>query len=411
MRKTILALLGTTIGCAALFAATRAPCPTSAAESSELGTLTLHSKPHSKLCIPHSVNTQSITLCQFTGPATGECVRGIDCANGVCGDTSWKNTATSPWPTYAQGEYVGHERTPHVPEYRLRPDDQLEFVYRVTREETSEPYQLNVGDEIAVESFTDEKLNRNHVIQPDGTITLRLVGQVRATRRTVEQLRADLEERYTKYYKMPSVTVNLIKGNAKLEDLRATVDSRFGQGGQSRVARVTPEGTVQLVALGSVPAQGLTLDELGREINERYRNEIEGIEVTPVLMQRAPRFVYVLGEVQLPGRYELQGPTTVMQAIALAGSWNVGARLKQVVVFRRGDDWRLMATKLDLQKSLWGNRPCPIDEIWVNDSDVVLVPKSQMLLVDDFINLVFTRGVYGVLPFGTSYSFDNFSRL
>jgi polysaccharide export outer membrane protein len=210
---------------------------------------------------------------------------------------------------------------------------------------------------------------------------------------------------------MPSITVNLIKGNAKLEDLRATVDSRFGQGGQSRVARVTPEGTVQLVALGSVPAQGLTLDELGREINERYRSEIEGIEVTPVLLQRAPRFVYVLGEVQLPGRYELQGPTTVMQAIALAGSWNVGARLKQVVVFRRGDDWRLMATRLDLQKSLWGNRPCPIDEIWVNDSDVVLVPKSQMLLVDDFINLVFTRGVYGVLPFGTSYSFDNFSTL
>ena len=407
MRKIALSALAATIGCAALFITTRAPSPTSAAEPAA------HSKPASPehFYAQSTIDPQSITLCQFTGPVAGECVQGVDCTNGVCGDHSWKNSATAPWPTYAQGEYVGHERTPHVPEYRLRPDDQLEFVYRVTREETSEPYQLNVGDEIAVESFTDEKLNRNHVIQPDGTITLRLVGQVRATRRTVEQLRADLEERYTKYYKMPSITVNLIKGNAKLEDLRATVDSRFGQGGQSRVARVTPEGTVQLVALGSVPAQGLTLDELGREINERYRSEIEGIEVTPVLLQRAPRFVYVLGEVQLPGRYELQGPTTVMQAIALAGSWNVGARLKQVVVFRRGDDWRLMATKLDLQKSLWGNRPCPVDEIWVNDSDVILVPKSQMLLVDDFINLVFTRGVYGVLPFGTSYSFDNFSTL
>ena len=408
MRKIALAVLGATIGCTAVFSAKRALSPTSAVEATPNSVL---STPHSSSPQPTFDDPLSITLCQFAGLVAGECVQGVDCANGVCSDTRWKNAPTAPWPTYAQGEYVGHERTPHIPEYRLRPDDQLEFVYRVTREETSEPYQLNVGDEIAVESFTDEKLNRNHVIQPDGTITLRLVGQVRATRRTVEQLRADLEERYTKYYKMPSITVNLIKGNAKLEDLRATVDSRFGQGGQSRVARVTPEGTVQLVALGSVPAQGLTLDELGREINERYRSEIEGIEVTPVLLQRAPRFVYVLGEVQLPGRYELQGPTTVMQAIALAGSWNVGARLKQVVVFRRGDDWRLMATKLDLQKSLWGNSPCPIDEIWVNDSDVILVPKSQVLLVDDFINLVFTRGVYGVLPFGTSYSFDNFSRL
>ena len=42
--------------------------------------------------------------------------------------------------------------------------------------------------------------------------------------------------------------------------------------------------------------------------------KIEGFEVTPVLLTRAPRYVYVLGEVARPGRYDLQGPTTVMQA-------------------------------------------------------------------------------------------------
>ena len=41
------------------------------------------------------------------------------------------------------------------------------------------------------------------LIQPDGTITLRLLGQVHATGRTVTQLRDALEERYKKYYKLP----------------------------------------------------------------------------------------------------------------------------------------------------------------------------------------------------------------
>jgi polysaccharide export outer membrane protein len=156
----------------------------------------------------------------------------------------------------------------------------------------------------------------------------------------------------------------------------------------------------------------LTLDELKREIDERYAATIEGIEVTPVLANRAPRFIYVVGEVQLPGRYELSGPTTSMQAIALAGSWNIGANLRQVVVFRRGDDWRLMATMLDLQGALYGKRPCPADEIWLNDSDIVLVPKSPIRWANEFIDQVFTQGIYGVMPFqGISLNFNKFSTL
>ncbi len=34
------------------------------------------------------------------------------------------------WQAYAQGEYVGHARLAHVPEYRLRVDDQLDMLYR-----------------------------------------------------------------------------------------------------------------------------------------------------------------------------------------------------------------------------------------------------------------------------------------
>lgn len=344
--------------------------------------------------------SSSLILCQALGPAAPHAIAGVDCtAGGNCGELGWEAMRLIAWQSYAQGEYVGHAREAHVPEYRLRVDDLLSLVYRVTRDEISQPYQLNVGDELTIESVTDRDLNRTVIVLPDGTITLKLLGQVRAAKKNVTQLRDEIEQLYTRYYPVPAVTVTPIKVNTQLEDLRATVDSRFGFGGQTRTAKVTPEGTIALPAIGSVWAQGLTLGELKREIDARYAAEIQGIEVTPVLEQRAPRYVFVVGEVKNGGRYTLEGPTTSLQAIALAGGWNVGANLRQVIVFRRADDWRLIATMLDLRGALYGHRPCPADEIWLNDSDIVVVPKSPVLVADDMINLLFTRGLYGVVPF------------
>jgi polysaccharide export outer membrane protein len=359
----------------------------------------------------HIPETKSpVTLCQALGPAAPYNICGVD-GGEPNPRHCWESARAIAWQAYAQGEYVGHERLAHVPEYRIRVDDQLDFIYRLTREETSKPYQLNIGDEVRIESFTDPEINRNLIIQPDGTITLRLLGQVHATGRTVTQLCDALEESYKKYYKVPAITVTPIKVNTKLEDLRASVDRRAGIGGQSQAVRVTPEGTISLPAIGPIQVQGLTLLELQKEVNERYWQEIEGIEAIPVLVQRAPRYVYVLGEVNNPGRFELQAPTTVLQALSMAGSWKVGANKRQIVVFRRGDDWRLLATMVNLDAALRARQPNPPGEIWLNDSDVVLVPKSAILEADDFINLVFTRGIYGVFPVTTSLNFSKLSTL
>lgn len=358
------------------------------------------------------VEQNEVTLCQYGAPSESRVcgpaavagprmLSGVDCPDctkrGV--EPRWKASRPIPFDTYGPGEYIGPQRFAHMPEYRLRVDDQVQFVYRLTREQTSTPYELNVGDEIRVESLTDEKLDRELIVQPDGTITVQLLGQVHAAQMTISELRDQLEERYKEYYNVPAIAVTPLKMNTKLEDLRATVDARQGAGGQFFTTRVTPAGNVQLPAIGSAPAQGLTVDELKEEVDAMYANVVSGIEVQPVLFQRAPRFIYVVGEVAAPGRYELQAPTTVMQSIALGGGWNNGGNLREVVVFRRGEDWRLMATRLDIRGALLGKRPCPADEIWLRDSDIVVVPQSAILRADNFIELVFTRGIYGVVPF------------
>lgn len=326
-------------------------------------------------------------------------IQGVDCLDsGTGAEPRWKIHRPLPWQVFAQGEYVGPHRPAHVPQYRLRVDDVVDFAYRITRDVDPVAYELNVGDKIRVESLGDAQLDRELVIQPDGQITLRLLGQVRAAGCTVQQLRDDLEQRYRQYYKEPSITVTPIEVNTKLNDLRAVVDRREGFGGQFLETTISPDGTVQLPALGSVPAQGLTLDELKLEVDERYRSVVEGIEVTPILSQRAPRYIYVLGEVQQPGRFELKGPTTAMQAVALAGGWVNGGNLREMVVFRRGEDWRLIATRLDLRGALFGKRPIPADEIWLRDADIVLVPQTPLRRATDVIDLVFARGINQIIP-------------
>ncbi len=100
-----------------------------------------------------------------------------------------------------------------------------------------------------------------------------------------------------------------------------------------------------------------------------------------------------------PGKFSLDAPTTVIQAIAMAGSWNIGANLREVVVFRRDSEWRLMATRVNVRPALYNSRDLCADDIWLRDSDIVIVTKCPLQVMDDYINLLFTRGIYGVVPF------------
>ena len=367
-------------------------------------------------CVPWD----QVRLCQALGPAAPHPIWGVDGTAGAGrGEPGWESRGHVNWQAYAQGEYVGHARTAHVPEYRIRVDDKVSFVFRLTRESHDGPYALQVGDTIRVESLTgdaagggsadggQDNIRRELIIQPDGTISLPLLGQGRAAHLTVDALRLQLEERYKKFYKVPAITVTPILFNTRLQDLIDSVDARQGASGGLRLeTTINPDGRIYLPALGAVCAQGLTLDELQMELNAPYRAMIPGVEITPVLTQRAPRNVFVLGEVRTAGRYSLDGPTSLMGAISMAGGWIPGANLRQVVVFRRGDDWRLMATMLDIQGALYARRPAPADEIWLNGGDIVVVPKAPILVVNEFINQFFTNGLYAMFP---QFSFGNFN--
>jgi len=336
---------------------------------------------------------------QDCGSACNRRIDGVDCNFGdACGETRWNQWGRVPWQQLGQGEYIGPPRNPDVPVYLVRVDDKIEFRYVATRYQSGKQYRIQAGDELRIESLVDPNVNRTVVVQPDGTITLLLLDQVQAARLTIAELTTLLKEKYKEYYKIFDLTVSPMKTNTRLDDLLAAVNNRFNAGGQGQIVTVAADGTISLTKIGKVPAQGLSLDELAAEVNARYADYVEGLETTPILVQRAPHYTYVLGDVKNGGRFQMDRPTTVMQALAMANGINNGGNLRQVVVFRRAEDWRLIATKLDIRGAVYGTRPTPADEIFLRDNDIVLIPKSSIKRTDDFIELIMTNGFYRAFP-------------
>lgn len=343
---------------------------------------------------------------------------GVKQGIGPCGKKDcqcWQCPYNFPFNTYGPGEYAGPARTVRIPEYRLRTGDVVQFLYLVTGLKSEGAYRLTVGDELLIEAEADEELirgslERGLVIQPDGTITLRLIGQVHAAGQTIEQLRAVIEDKYTEYYPEPAIDVTPVNTGTAARRIQEAFSGSGGFDPQQTIQTVTPSGEIRLPRIGSIQAQSLTLEELKQEINLRYDRYVGGIEVEPSLQDQAPHNVFVLGEVNQPGRYTMNDtPTTVLGAIAMAGGHVTGANLRQVVVFRRGENWELLSTLLDLRGAILGRTAHPADEIWVRDGDVIILPSAPIRLFNNFVRQVFTEGIYGVFPISATYQFDNFT--
>lgn len=361
---------------------------------------------------PLSGHPSSVTCSSCGGcvDRSGVGVERLSKTLGVCTGTHpacqcWRCPQSMPFNVYGPGNYVGPARTAPVHEYRLRGGDQVQLTFLIKTVRSVGAYRLVVGDELLVESEADEKLTRGTLergleIQPDGTITLRFIGQIHAAGQTIDQLRELLNERYKEYYPDPSIDVTPVATGNIARQVREAISGSEGFNPQQTVQTITPEGTLRLPRLGAVPAQGLTLSELKREIILRYDSISAGLDVEVVLEQQAPHYVYVLGEVTTPGRFEIDAPTTVLGGIALGGGYVPGANLRQVVIFRRGPNWELLSTILDLRGAIMGKDSRPIDEIWLQDGDVVIIPPSPIRLFDRFVSQVFTEGVYGIVPFG-----------
>jgi polysaccharide export outer membrane protein len=124
---------------------------------------------------------------------------------------------------------------------------------------------------------------------------------------------------------------------------------------------VRPDGRISLPLLNDVVAAGLTPEELRLSLMKQAERFVEDTNVTVIVKAINSRWIYITGQVNKPGPYQLVGPTTVLQLIAMAGGLLEYADAKGVVVMRnengKPSNFRFNYNDVVRQKNLKQNIP------------------------------------------------------
>lgn len=136
--------------------------------------------------------------------------------------------------------------------------------------------------------------------------------------------------------------------------------------------RVDAAGVIQIPLIGTVRAEGLTPNELSDALAVRLGAQyLRNPQITVTVLEAASQKITVDGAVTQPGVYEMQGRTTLLQAVAMARGPMVGADLNRVVIFRTIEGERQFAV-FDLEAIRTGEAPDPL----VMGDDVIVVDTS-----------------------------------
>jgi polysaccharide export outer membrane protein len=158
--------------------------------------------------------------------------------------------------------------------------------------------------------------------------------------------------------------------------------------------RLSEDGRITLPLVGDVSLQGMTPQDAGRHIAERYKKGrfLVNPQVGVTVMETRSRQVSVLGLVTKPGRYPLEGTTArLSDVIALAGGLQPSAAdTVTVVQNRRGKTSRF---DVDLPAVMQGMGRGK--DIEIQSGDTVFVNRAPVFYIQGEVN---RAGAYRVEP-------------
>jgi polysaccharide biosynthesis/export protein len=98
---------------------------------------------------------------------------------------------------------------------------------------------------------------------------------------------------------------------------------------------VRPDGRITLPLIGDMQAGGLTPAALTMRITEGFKGAglLEPVVMVSVAQVNSKKY-FISGEVQRPGSFPLVVPTTVLEALAIAGGFRDYANTKKILVMR-----------------------------------------------------------------------------
>jgi protein involved in polysaccharide export with SLBB domain len=145
---------------------------------------------------------------------------------------------------------------------------------------------------------------------------------------------------------------------------------------------IEPDGYASLAGAGDVRLAGLTTEQSAASIKSAYAKILHDPIVTVELKNFSKPFFVVTGQVNHPGKYDLRGPTSATEALAIAGGMNGAAKASQALLFRRVDGGRYQITRINF-KRIFGGREQEDTELL--PGDMLYVPKNVISRIERFI--------------------------
>jgi polysaccharide export outer membrane protein len=138
----------------------------------------------------------------------------------------------------------------------------------------------------------------------------------------------------------------------------------------SQSVQVRPDGKITLPLVGDVEAAGRTPLELRDLLAKSLKDFMNNPTVTVIVVEALASQIFVMGEVSHPGSMQLYGPTTILQAIAMAGGFKEFANTKDVRVLRPNGNGSMQQLRFNYKDVLNGDAK----PFYLRAGDTVIVP-------------------------------------
>lgn len=286
------------------------------------------------------------------------------------------------------------------------PGDVLQVSFFESGAVYPDAYRVRPGDVLSITVLDHPELESARVlVLPDGAISAPGVQRLVAVGRTLEEIGAELRERYAALrIRDPKATVSVIQADNRAE---ALLRAGFGGGSRDLLITVDPAGYIDLPYIAPIQS-GRPLGEIQAEIREAYLQEFDGrIEATVNLRERTPPRVFVFGEVNNPGDVAFSQPLTVVQAIASAGGVMNTADRDEVRLFRLRSDGEFEVRELNFRRDVGRFADRAGAQFIMQPNDVVYVPQSGIAIANVAIEQYIRNMMPNNLGLALTYRVDD----
>jgi polysaccharide export outer membrane protein len=130
---------------------------------------------------------------------------------------------------------------------------------------------------------------------------------------------------------------------------------------------IRPDGKITMPVINEVMAAGLTPAQLGDSIAKALSEFVKNPQVVVAVEAVRSKRYFLSGEVLRPGAYPLGTPTTVFEALTMAGGFREFAAKKKIIVIRGTKRFRFNFNEVVKGKNLAQNIP-------LENGDQIIVP-------------------------------------